>query len=229
MIQDLVSEERETVIELDMKLRRYLVSTLKGGPGKTTTAWHLLWAWSMMGYKAVGIDADPSSKGLQDCYGLALAAGTVPFTVIPLPEGADVYQYAKQVEEATAANRIVIDTGGEDFKRFVRACLWCNQLVCPVGPKMAEIRRMPETYDKAMEAAALHEFEMAVLLTRVPAPHKGSAVDARILLDSDEERSFHVLDSEVRESNAWHGNGAWGKHLTDLHDYAYVVNELEGV
>lgn len=214
------------------EVRRYVVGTLKGGPGKTTTAWHLLHGLAFMGHNVLGICADRASQGLIDNYRLAIKRdGRVPFRVLQLPADVDVYAYAKEYEQGLGATRVVIDVGGEDMLRFQRACLYADQLVSPVGPQRGELRRMPATYDEAMKVAALHEFDMAVLLTRVPQIGAGAAIDARHTLaeakfDQAHPREFYVLHAEVRRSHAWYGT-AWGQKLKDLHDYSYVVDELE--
>lgn len=205
------------------------MGTLKGGPGKTTTSWYLASGLVQLGLRVLVIDADAGSQGLTDWNTLAGGGGKVPFHVLSMPRETNVLTYARNWEAAIPGlDRVVIDVGGEDARRFKRACLYADQLVSPVGPMLGELRRLPATYDAAQEVAAVHEFEMAVLLTRVPRAGVGAAQEARDYLAASKAREFSVLNSEVARHQAY--ADAWGTIVAneaDLRDYGFVVDELE--
>ncbi|HEX7120878.1 MAG TPA: ParA family protein, partial [Gemmatimonadaceae bacterium] len=169
--------------------KRILVATLKGGPGKTTTAWHLALGLARRGHRVAAIDADPRSQGLDDWYRLAMAGAGVQvappgmLTVVPWRpvegrESTGLVPWVEHIERELSADRIVIDTGGEHPEIFAQACVLAEQLICPVGPMTGEQRRMPATLAKAAEVDAHSPITVAALLTRVPAPGVGAAAAA---------------------------------------------------
>jgi len=198
---------------------------LKGGPGKTTSAWYLALAMSRRGEKVVAIDTDSLSQGLSDWHQLAISAGlTVPFAVrqwFGEPRGLAAFVAMSAAE--VGATRVVIDTGGEQADMFGAACVVAQQLIAPVGPMLGEIRRVPATMEAAARADAIAPIDCAVLLTRVSQPGRGAAKDAREAL---EQAGAFVLATEIGDRRTEFAS-AWGTVPADLSEYGRLVEELE--
>lgn len=211
---------------------RLLVSTLKGGPGKTTTAWMTALALAARGWSVVVICADTGTQGLTDWYNMARAAGyTVPFIVLTW-RGVDLdgplSRFAAVAEAAHQPDAVLIDTGGEHPDVFMSAALYANRLVSPVGPYTAELRRMFATKRAAAEIDANKRdgLLMSVLLTRVPQAGKGRAFNARAFLAQEGEGlDLHVMETEIpRDLDTY--EAVYGAVPVELGAYATLAGEL---
>lgn len=211
---------------------RLLVSTLKGGPGKTTTTWMTATALAARGWRVVVICADTGTQGLTDWYNMAKAAGEdVPFIVLTW-RGVDLdgplSTFAREAEAVNEPDAVLIDTGGEHPDVFMSAALYANRLVSPVGPYKAELRRMFATKRAAAEidASSKDGLLMSVLLTRVPSAGKGRAFNARAFLaEEGEGLDLHVMDTEIpRDLDRY--ESAYGEVYTDVGAYADLAGEL---
>ncbi|MBF6072698.1 ParA family protein [Nocardia farcinica] len=179
---------------------RLLFSTLKGGPGKTTSAILTAIALSRRGLTVVVICADTRTRGATDWVQEAERVGdVVPFRLAIWHESdGPLSQYARGVERSTGADVVIIDTGGEQPENFTHGCLYADWLIAPVGPFRAELRRLVPTYQSAaaVDESGSH-LEISVLLTRCPAAHKGKAKEAREQLTSNLVGEDGQLDPEV--------------------------------
>src|SRR5690606_13014054 len=97
--------------------RRILISTLKGGPGKTTTTLLLALGWARRGRRVVTVDADTRSQSLTAwCRRAEQAGQTVPVTVVTWrgrDQDGELVRAARLAEREHQADVVLIDTGGE--------------------------------------------------------------------------------------------------------------------
>lgn len=197
---------------------RLLIATLKGGPGKTTTAVLLAIALARRGYKVTLICADTRTRGATDWVQDALRQNyIVPFKLaIWHTNDGPLADYASAVEAQTGADIVIIDTGGEQAEAFAYGCLYANRLISPVGPMRGELRRLVETVRHAMSASSHGSpLDISVLLTRCPQKGMGKAKKAReelISTPEDPEKpdpdipwmlGLHVLNTEISRAVAY--------------------------
>jgi cellulose biosynthesis protein BcsQ len=233
---------------------RIQVSTLKGGPGKTTTAFLLALALSELDHQVVLICADPKSQGSRDWYRKATARANrgqglpVPFTLLEWNSTEMNGRPAKFCKAAEAqypeATVIIVDTGGEAPEVFSSTATWADYLIVPCGAQDAELARMPATFDAAAEISETRPEDrpllVSALLTRVPAVGLGSAREAREYLDGTVLKlqaeaevpeaqqtglDMHVLGTEVKYHKARYCD-IYGTNPTDLGAYADLAVEI---
>ncbi len=195
------------------------VGNLKGGVAKTTTSWFVACGLAQTG-RTLLVDADPLSQSATDWAGLALKAhGDIPLTVVTLVN-ADTL--GRQVEAfARDYNHIVIDTGGEDDLLFSAALMVTTDLLVPVAPTPAELRRLPATFQVAARIDAISPVLARVLLVKVRAG-TAAARSSRAFLE--EEQQLPVMEAQI---SMWqHYAEAYGTIPADLAEYADVLTEL---
>lgn len=220
------------------KVLRLLVATLKGGSAKTTTAVLLAIALGRKGYKVVAICADTRSQGLSDWRNLMRERGIKEPVIMLTWRGEDedgkLSRFAAKAEAEHDADVVLIDTGGEHPDVFMSAALYADRLISPVGPMIAELRRLPATEDAAAEInEGGHPILMSVLLNRVPVAGKGAARDARAFVDGTDRDegesdaySMHVLGTEIPRDASKYAD-VWGTDPEDLGMYAKLADEVE--
>ncbi|MFG2056659.1 AAA family ATPase [Micromonospora sp. NPDC048930] len=146
---------------------RLMVGMIKGGVGKSTTVWMLLCELAKRGHRALGVDADPSSQTLADCYREAIANGyQVPFEVISWPSPVGLVNGVGKAADERRATAVVIDVGGDGDAIFDQAALYADELLIPTGPTPPEMRRLPATFTAAARVHALSPIAPQVLLVR---------------------------------------------------------------
>ncbi|MFI9507223.1 ParA family protein [Nocardia sp. NPDC052566] len=223
-----------------VKPLRILIATLKGGPGKTTSAVLLAIAMAQQGLRVAVICADTRTRGATDwCQEAERLGYQLPFELYIWKEGTTpLSKFARDVEAQSQADVIIVDTGGEQPEAFTHGCLFADILICPVGPMKAELRRLVPTY---MSAYAVNEsgspIEINVLLTRVPAPGKGRAFTAREDLtknlvddtgtpdpDTPYSLGLNVLTTEIIRNIAY--DDVYGTVPEDPGDYTDLAKEL---
>lgn len=223
-----------------MTTKRLLISTLKGGPGKTTTAILTGVAMARAGRSVLVVCADKRTRGATDWVQEAERLGyTVPFKLaIWHDSDGPLSEFARRTEKATGADVVIVDTGGEQPEAFVHGCMYADHLVCPVGPMTGELRRIVETY---MHATAVQnsgsDLDISILLTRCPQPGKGKAKQARDDLESDltDEAGnpnvdvpyalgLHVLSTEITRAVAY--DEFYGTIPDDVGEYEQLAKEL---
>lgn len=225
-----------------MQTVRLLIATLKGGPGKTTTAVLLATALRRLDHDVVVICADTRTRGATDWVQEAQRLGyQVPFRLaIWHDNDGPLSEFARQVERDTNADVVIIDTGGEQPEAFVHGCIYADRLICPVGPMEGELRRIVETYRHAKAIAdSGATLDISVLLTRCPQPGKGKAKQARDdltadLTDEDGKLNpdkpyalgLHVLDTEITRAVAY--DEFYGTIPDDVGEYTILAKELTG-
>jgi chromosome partitioning protein len=172
----------------DTRVLRLLVATLKGGPGKTTSAILLAIALARRDIKVLVICADTRTRGATDWVQEAQRVGyTVPFQLaIWHDHDGPLYDFASRAETQTGAQVVIIDTGGEQPEAFLHGCMYADWLISPVGPMRGELRRIVETVRHAQAVISSGStLRISVLLTRCPQPGLGKAKKARTELSTD--------------------------------------------
>lgn len=200
---------------------RLTVAGLKGGPGKTTLAVFL--ALGLAEHRAQGgrrragrvllVDADPLSQSAMDWR--QLAGDTWPDAV-----KVAAWDDPGLVDLIAEAEHVVFDTGGESDELLRAALERSDEMICPVGPTPAELRRIPATFAAAAAVDEHHPITARVLLTKVRAGTR-AAGDARALL---EDQGVPVMAAQV---SLWqHYVDAYGTAPADLAEYVAVLDEL---
>jgi chromosome partitioning protein len=233
---------------------RIQVSTLKGGPGKTTTSVMLARALSDLDHQVVLICADPKSQGSRDWYRKATARANrgqgepLPFALLEWNStelNGRPAKFCKAAEEKyPEATVFIVDTGGEAPEVFSSTATWADYLIVPCGAQDAELARMPATFDAAAEISEdrpeHRPLLVSALLTRVPAVGLGSAREAREYLDGTVQKlqaeagvpeadrtglDMHVLGTEVKYHKARYCD-IYGTNPVDLGAYADLAMEI---
>jgi CobQ/CobB/MinD/ParA family nucleotide binding protein len=164
------------------------VGMLKGGVGKSTSAWLLLCELAARGYTALGVDADPSSQTLADTYRQAFENGyQVPFSVVSWPSAPSLVQGVRAAAVDHRATAVVVDVGGggDTPEIFDQACVLCDDLLIPVGTSPAELRRIPATMTAAARVNGFSAVNPSVLLVKTDSRTRDEAA-AREWLGSAE-------------------------------------------
>lgn len=112
------------------------VAALKGGVGKTTTAFHLCAYWAQKGLDCVLIDGDPNHSAL----GWAASSGNeLPFAVIDQLDQAGFF-----MSRTKPPDRIVVDTQArpslDDLRSLTRST---RLLIIPTTPDALSLRTLP--------------------------------------------------------------------------------------
>lgn len=198
---------------------RLHIGMVKGGVAKSTSAWFLATALAREG-RTLAIDADPSSQSLFDWANVAIDDGyTLPFEVQPWATD-DLARKIRSVEDKY--DHIIVDTGGENPRLFRAACAVIPDLLIPLAPNKAELRKLPGTFQAAQEVDAMgHPVFPQILLVRVN-PSANDAAEAREFLAAND---LPCMESQVRYSV--HYSRAPGVIMSDLGDYEDVVKELK--
>ena len=219
---------------------RLLIATLKGGPGKTTTAVLLAVALARQGLRVVVICADTRTRGATDWVQEAERIGdSVPFKLaIWHDHDGPLSEFARKVERQTEADVVIVDTGGEQPEAFVHGCMYAGWLISPVGPMKGELRRIVETFrhGHAINASG-SRLAISVLLTRCPQAGKGKAKQARDDLTTDrrdEEGNYDpdtpyslgldVLATEITRAVAY--DEFYGTIPEDVGEYTQLADEV---
>lgn len=206
-------------------MRVLTVAGLKGGVGKTTSAVHLAHGLVAAEQAAGGdrgvllVDADGQGSALS----WSEQAGGFPrVQVISLP----VKDLHRRLPELGAAYAwVVVDTPPGDPAISASAIRAGDEVLLPLPPSTIDIDRLRPTLELLAEVDPLRAEPVSprVLLTRVRA-HTVNARAARQVLDS---LGLDVMAAEIplREAYA----GAFGSPVTDIGDYAAVIEELTRV
>lgn len=223
-------------------MRKILVTTSKGGSGKSTTAALTginLAGWTSPNPKRMGeprrvllIDADTKSQGLSDWFTLvALRHGgthglhieCAPWThqaglLVPFVQG-----QIDRLGGPDMVDEVIIDTGGEDPENSKHAARLCDLAILPIAPTPAEMRRAEATRT-VLDGTGI---AFGVLLTRVDDPGKGRALAARQALEGH-KNPFYVFQTEIPNNRTIYAD-PWGSIPTSVGKYADLTVELEKV
>ncbi|MFK0160814.1 ParA family protein [Streptomyces sp. NPDC090493] len=212
-----------------------VVGMLKGGTGKTTSAWFIgLYYAVVLGIPTLLLDADATSQSAYDWFKVAQAAGfEIPENLVveryPFDDIAE-YIHAKRAEFGA----IVVDAGGGSARIFHEAVTEANLLLVPVAPTKIERRKLVATFDEAERAAARNTRGVTAHVVMVKADDRTSlprnAKDK--LLDPvkgegigpDRDEAFPLADTTI---HSWvHYMEAFGEIPTELSEYAELMKEL---
>ncbi|WP_230194126.1 ParA family protein [Streptomyces coriariae] len=212
-----------------------VVGMLKGGTGKTTSAWFIaLYYAVVLGLPTLLLDADATSQSAYDWFKVAQAAGfEIPANLIveryPFD---DIAEYIRTKRAEFGA--IVVDAGGGSARIFHEAVTEANLLLVPVAPTKIERRKLVATFDEAERAAARNEHGVTAHVVMVKADDRTSlprnAKDK--LLDPaegegigpDRDEAFPLAETTI---HSWvHYMEAFGEIPTELSEYAELMKEL---
>jgi chromosome partitioning protein len=194
---------------------RITVGALKGGMGKTMTAVHLAVGLARSG-RTLLVDADPQAASALDWSTIA-GADVFPAEVVPW-SGRDLGARVQRVLNDYA--HIVIDTGGENDAILSQALYVTDELIVPVAPSLAELRRLPATFDLAAKVDPISPVTVRVLLCRVRSGTTDAA-EARALLN---QLDLPVMDAQV---SLWQRYPrSYGSVPSNLSEYETVLDEL---
>ncbi|MCA1217400.1 ParA family protein [Streptomyces sp. 8L] len=212
-----------------------VVGMLKGGAGKTTSAWFIaLYYAVVLGLPTLLLDADISSQSAYDWFKVAQADG------FEIPDNLVVERFPfDDVAEYIRANRgkfgaIVVDAGGGSARIFHEAVTEANLLLVPVAPAKIELRRLVATFNEAERAAARNEQGVTAHLVIVKADDRTSlprnAKDKLLRprkgegLGPDRDEPFPLAETTI---HSWvHYMEAFGEIPTELTEYANLMKEL---
>lgn len=207
---------------------RLMIGMIKGGVGKSTTAWMLLCELAKRGHRALGVDADPSSQTLHDCYREAIANGyTVPFEVISWPAAAGLVDGVGKAATDRRATAVVIDVGGDGDAIFDQAAVYSDELLIPTGPTPPEMRRLPATFTAAARVHAVSPIAPQVLLVRTTTRARDEQAARDFLASVELPSGGHglpVLDARVPYSVLI--PRLFGHVVDDTGPYADVLDEI---
>ena len=198
----------------------WVVSMLKGGSRKSTTAMMLAFALTSRRQDVLVIDADHGTQGVTDWATRVYAAGgQLPFHVAQwTPRLGLLVPFIQQQAQETLAGRILVDVGGEAPEVLRQVILAATMVITPAGPEQGELARLPAT------AAIVRPtgIPQAVLLTRVPAEGRGAARDARLDLA---DAGYAVLATEIPQNRKMYAD-IWGTVPYSLGAYDALTDEL---
>lgn len=212
-----------------------VVGMLKGGTGKTTSAWFIaLYYAVVLDLPTLLLDADATSQSAYDWFKVAQAAGfEIPANLIveryPFD---DIAEYIRTKRAEFGA--IVVDAGGGSARIFHEAVTEANLLLVPVAPTKIERRKLVATFDEAERAAARNTRNVTAHVVMVKADDRTSlpsrAKDQ--LLDPaqgegigpDCDEAFPLAETTI---HSWvHYMEAFGEIPTELSEYANLMKEL---
>ncbi len=198
----------------------WVISMLKGGSRKSTTAMLLGFTLASRRQDVLVIDADHGTQGVTDWATRVYAeGGELPFHVAQwTPRLGLLVPFIQQQVRETLAQRILVDVGGEAPEVLRQVVLMATMVISPAGPEQGELARLPAT------AAIVRPtgIPQAVLLTRVPASGRGAARDARQDLT---DAGYDVLQTEIPQNRQVYAD-IWGTVPYSLGAYEALTDEL---
>ncbi|MER7922383.1 ParA family protein [Streptomyces sp. NPDC096057] len=212
-----------------------VVGMLKGGTGKTTSAWFIaLYYAVVLNLPTLLLDADATSQSAYDWFKVAAAAGfEIPANlVVERYPFEDIAEYIRDKRAEFGA--IVVDAGGGSAKLFHEAVTEANLLLVPVAPTKIERRKLVATFDEAERAAARNEYGVTAHVVMVKADDRTSLPGRakQQLLEPDQgegigpdhDEPFPLAETAI---HAWvHYMEAFGEIPTELSEYANLMKEL---
>ncbi|SES03697.1 chromosome partitioning protein [Streptomyces sp. yr375] len=212
-----------------------VVGMLKGGTGKTTSAWFIaLYYAIVLGLPTLLLDADATSQSAYDWFKVAQAAGfEIPANlVVERYPFDDIAEYIRTKRAEFGA--IVVDAGGGSARIFHEAVTEANLLLVPVAPTKIERRKLVATFDEAERAAARNEHGVTAHVVMVKADDRTSLpgrAKQQLLepaegegIGPDRDEPFPLADTTI---HSWvHYMEAFGEIPTELSEYANLMKEL---
>jgi len=198
----------------------FVVTNLKGGTAKTTTAAFIAHALADAGLAVLVVDADPQGSALRWSE-----AADWPMPVVGLPVKTLHTQLAGI---AGGRDAVVIDTPPLDEARGIvlSAMRAATHVVVPTAPTPIEVERLPTVRAALDDVAELRADGRPpaahILLTRTVS----NAASTGAWRTAISEAGWHVLTAEVRRLEVF--AQAFGDPIKDAAetDYGVAVNEL---
>ncbi|MET7303588.1 ParA family protein [Embleya sp. NPDC005575] len=201
-------------------VRTVVVGLLKGGTGKTTTAWFIALWYALQGYKVKLLDADPVSQTAYSWYVKARKRGyTVPIEVERYPY-ADIATYIDTCLEDHDV--VVVDVGGGSPDLLMDAVSRAQLVVLPVSPAEADEERVPATLQAAEAGAGRNPGQVLATIVLTKADHRTS-----LPAEARKELTDANLPLAKTEISAWtHYIRAMGHIPSGLAEYEDLMIEL---
>ncbi|WP_445517245.1 ParA family protein [Streptomyces sp. NEAU-174] len=215
-----------------------VVCMLKGGTGKTTSAWFIaLYYAVVLGLPTLLLDADAISQSAYDWFKVAQAEGfEIPENLVverfPFD---DIAEYIR--EKRSQFGAIVVDAGGGSARILHEAVTEANRLIVPLAPTKIERRKLVATFDEAERAAARNERDVTAHVVLVKADDRTSlprTAKEKLLepvkgegIGPDHDEPFPLTETVI---HSWvHYMEAFGEIPTELSEYAALMKELNAV
>jgi len=191
----------------------YLLLSLKGGVGKTTTTMHLAMCTHEAGQQVTVIDADDE----QSAYRWSTFT-ELPFKVVTL-ERDRLAQQAKSPE--AAGETVFIDTPPNSREVLSRTAFVSSSVIVPLIPTGLDMDRMMPTLELLRDVEASRgSLDVAILLNRWDGRKKLAQEALEALA------SYPILDAKVRALTRY--EQAFGTVPSDLDEYRAVWQEVKG-
>lgn len=199
----------------------WVVSILKGGARKTTTAVLTTIGLTQRGIDVLLVDADSGTQGVGDWMTTAHARGhDLPCHVTQWnpSNGSLIVPFIADKVRQTGAQHVIVDIGGEAPSALEQLVIAADRVISPTGAERGELGRLRAT--KALVAAA--DVPMSVLLTRVPIVAGGRSATARTQLTAG---GMSVLETEIKQDRETYAD-VWGTVPDKIGAYDQLVTEL---
>jgi cellulose biosynthesis protein BcsQ len=231
-VDDVTSVSNELIAEINAitdaaiaSIRwRIVIGHLKGGVGKSTSAWMLaIEIYLRTGRKPLVACADPLSQTVMKNYQVLLAAGVdVPFHVITWHDPNGLVKGVEQHRKNLDVDDVVIDVGGESEKILQGACIYGDDLLIPTKANKTEMQRIRPTLQAAAQVEHLGEVVPSILFVQEPDNSRFLRI-AREQFD-DEGWSDFVLSTSVPTRNDY--KHAMAQVPADTGRYRDVLAEI---
>ena len=191
----------------------YVVTSLKGGVGKTTSAMHLATISAWYDRPTVLIDADEEGS----CVSWAAHAEDLPFEVVRA-ERDSLLQQVKGYRDG--GMNVLIDTPPNNREVLSRSSMVADFIIVPVIPTGLDIDRMMPGLLLLKDIQAVKDVEIVILLNRFD-NRKRLAQEALAALET-----YPVLEARIRDLTRY--EQSFGTTPTYIFEYLRVWTELHG-
>jgi len=203
------------------------VANLKGGVGKTTSAFFLAAYFSLVhGKRVLVVDADPLSQSGYSWYRKLRKRGFQwPFDLESFPSK-HVDEFIEDKIDTGQWDVIIVDTGGESAEILKATVKWCHELLMVTATNEAEMERLPSTFKAAVEAAdgITHTINVRVLLTKIPTVH--NSTEEKKARKDLAEAEYEVLDNGVHNWQWYREAVGTTNPIDDLAEYRAIGDEV---
>lgn len=192
----------------------YSFLSLKGGVGKTTSAFHFATVIARRGFPVVLLDADPQESGVAWAR-LAAQTSPLPFEVRTTPRDG----LAQDARAQAKTHVVVIDTPPNAEDLFQQAALVSDLSIMPVSPTVIDLERLGKSIRHLQNLEAIRpDLNSRILLIRHSAREQLSR-EAREGL-----QHYPVLNATIRDLKAY--RAAFGSVPSSLAEFEAVYREV---
>lgn len=184
---------------------------LKGGVGKTTSAFYFAAVAEEQGEKPIVLDADNERSALEWAE-----AGELPFDVV----GVEKDRLARQARELEReGHTVIIDAPPNDREVLWASAAVADRVVVPVAPTGVDVNRLRATLEVLLDVEATKgNLDTSILLTRWDR-RKRLAREAEELLGR-----FPLLNARIRSLTRY--EDGFGNRPTYLQEYEPAWKEI---